>query len=100
MVGGCCLTLLHDPIRNFLSIVDLVRDKYERDGRVVDAETREALPLPPPKGHLNEEQARVVLNCLNLENAAADVSWKWLKRISPFVSLSMRYTEPEKNKPR
>jgi hypothetical protein len=87
-------------VKNFLGTAEELRDKYERNGKAVDAELRGGLPPPPPMDTLIEEQTRAVQRCLTLEAASAAVEWTSLKSTSPFVSLSMRYTKPVGGQPR
>jgi hypothetical protein len=81
-------------VKTALGFVEEVRDKYERNGKAVDAELRGALPPPPPVGQLNEAQTRIVQNCTALETGTAAVEWTKLKSPSPFVSISMQYMKP------
>ena len=77
-------------VKNTLGIVELMRDKYERSGKAVDAERRGDFPQPPLLQELNDEQRRLAEKCLSLELAAVDLSP--LKSTSTFVKLSMAYT--------
>ena len=84
---------------------------------------RSAFHQPPLLKNLNDDQTRVVQRCLALEaetaaedsdlerrahgssSAAAQAravrgSWVKLQSTSPFVSMSMAYTEPEGNESR
>jgi hypothetical protein len=83
-----------------LGFAENIRDKYERNGKAVDAELRGAFPPPPPMDDLNEEQTRVVQRCLALETGSASVEWTPLQSTSPFVSMSMKYTKPVGSEPR
>jgi hypothetical protein len=87
-------------IKNFLGNAEKLRDTYERSGKAVDAELRGASPPSPLRQHLNDEQTRIAQSCLGLETTSATVEWTQLKSSSPFVSLSMRYTEPVGSEPR
>jgi hypothetical protein len=87
-------------VKKALSVAEELRDKYERNGKVVDAELRGALPPPPSMDILNDEQTRVVQSCLALERGSASVEWTPLKSTSPFVSMSMKYTKPVRSEPR
>jgi hypothetical protein len=87
-------------VKSALGFVEEVRDKYERNGKAVDAELRGALPPPPPMGQLNEEQTRIVQNCTALETGTAVVEWTKLKSPSPFVAISMNYTKPVRSEAR
>jgi hypothetical protein len=86
--------------KGFLSIVDELREGYERSGKAVDDELRAVFPPPPPLIELEGEQVRVVNRCLALEVGSGAIKWQALKSTSPLVSLSMMYTEPEGNQPR
>jgi hypothetical protein len=83
-------------VKTALAIAEVLRDKYERGGKAVDAELRDALPPPPLMNTLNEEQTRVAKSCLGLETASANsmIGWTPLKSSSPFVSISMQYAKP------
>ncbi|GMI36375.1 hypothetical protein TeGR_g14709 [Tetraparma gracilis] len=104
-------------LKHSLGMVKSLQDKYMRNGAKVDAEIRGAFPAPPLRRSLTSEQDALVARCLTLEkgaegsnvvaavginSAAAQAravkgSWVELKSISPFVSMSMAYTEPEGN---
>ncbi|GMI25032.1 hypothetical protein TeGR_g8761 [Tetraparma gracilis] len=86
-------------IRSTLGIVEDTRDKYERNGKVVDAELRSEFPPPPLLDQLNGEQMRIAQKCLAMETGSAGVEWTPLKSTSPFVAFSMQYTKPERNQP-
>ena len=72
-----------------LSLVQTVQDKYERKGRIVDAEMRAAFPNPPPLAELNEEQRSVVEGCRCLESEDGS-EWETLASLSPFVTMWMK----------
>ncbi|GMI29072.1 hypothetical protein TeGR_g11360 [Tetraparma gracilis] len=111
-------------VKRSLGMVKKLQDKYMRNGVKVDAEMRGAFPTPPPRRSLTSEQDALVARCLRLEDGERRVkrsrssglmklkstigadsaatraravkgSWVELKSTSPFVSLSMQYTEPE-----
>ncbi|GMI42593.1 hypothetical protein TeGR_g11447 [Tetraparma gracilis] len=101
-------------VKSTLSMVKRLQDKYMRNGAKVDAEMRGAFPAPPLRRSLTSEQDALVARCLSLENGtegsnvvaavganpaaqarAMKGSWVELKSTSPFVSMSMQYTEPE-----
>jgi hypothetical protein len=81
-------------VKKALGLAEELRDKYERNGKAVDAELRGAFPPPPLVQQLEDEQAGVVLRCLALETGSAAVEWTKLKSASPFVSMSMKYSKP------
>ncbi|GMI20434.1 hypothetical protein TeGR_g7621 [Tetraparma gracilis] len=111
-------------VKSSLGLVKTLLDKYMRNGAKVDAEMRGAFPAPPLRRRLTSEQDALVARCLSLEKGAAASStsnnssskrllavfvgnsaapqaravkgsWVEMKSTSPFVSMSMKYTEPE-----
>ncbi|GMI35149.1 hypothetical protein TeGR_g2654, partial [Tetraparma gracilis] len=54
-------------VKSMLTILDIVRDRFEREGKAVDAELRAALPPPPSLSELGDDARRVVRSCLALE---------------------------------
>jgi hypothetical protein len=81
-------------VKNALGFAEGFRDKYERNGKAVDAELRAESPPLPLLKHLSEEQMRVAQNCLALETASATAEWKKLTSPSPFVEFAMKYSKP------
>ncbi|GMI25387.1 hypothetical protein TeGR_g1751, partial [Tetraparma gracilis] len=81
-------------LKRTLMVVDRLRDKYERNGKSVDAELRGDFPPPPNIGQLGEEQRRIAQSCMGLETGSATVEWVKLKSASPFVELGMKYSKP------
>jgi hypothetical protein len=77
--------VLNMKVKNTLTTVDLIRDKMERTGEVVDAELRASFPVPPRLQDLSEDQRRVVDESLALETEAADVPWKTLAGSGPML---------------
>jgi len=67
--------------------------KFERKGKVVDAEMRSAFPLPPPLAELNDEQKLVVENNRAMETEEA---WKPLESPHPLVRMWMKHAPPKK----
>jgi hypothetical protein len=112
-------------VKDALGSAEELRDKYERNGKAVDAELRREFPPPPLLQHLDEEQSGIVHSCLAMETESAAAastnssskrilaaiagnsaasraravkgSWVEMKSASAFVSLSMKYTKPEAN---
>ncbi|GMI30183.1 hypothetical protein TeGR_g3207, partial [Tetraparma gracilis] len=104
-------------MKRVLGPVATIQDRFERNGREVDADLRSAFHQPPLLKNLNDDQTRVVQRCLvleaesaedsGLERAAAGAtsaasqaraskgSWVKLQSSSPFVSMSMTYTKRE-----
>jgi len=78
-----------------LGIVQEMQAKFERKGKVVDAEMRSAFPLPPPLAELNDEQTRVVESCRYLENEEGG-EWEPLPSSSPFVDMWCKHTPAKK----
>jgi len=68
-----------------------MQDKFERKGKVVDAEMRSAFPLPPPLSELNDEQKLVVESCRYLESEEGG-EWELLPFSSPFVDMWCKHT--------
>jgi hypothetical protein len=87
-------------VKSALGVAEGLRDKYERNGKAVDGELRGVFPTPPLLQHLNDEQARIAQSCMLLETRSAAVQWMKLKSPSPFVSLSMKHTNPVRDEPR
>jgi hypothetical protein len=98
--GSIPVRAMNWAVKSFLNVMEVLRDKYERSGKAVDAELRGAFPPPPLMNLLDEEQTRIAKCCLGLETASATVEWTSLNSGSPFVALSMRYTKPVGNEPR
>jgi len=72
-----------------------MQDKFERKGKVVDAEMRSAFPLPPPLAELNDEQKLVVESCRYLESEEGG-EWEPLPSSSPFVDMWCKHTLAKK----
>ena len=70
-----------------MKLVEVIRDKYERNGKAVDAELRAEFPRPPRVSELSPAQEQVVKSCQRLEAASADVVWSPLKSPSALVSM-------------
>ena len=87
-------------VKNTVGIIELIRDKYERSGKAVDAELRGDFPPPPTMDQLSEEQRRIAQSCMGLETGSAEVEWTKLKSASPFVELGMQYSKPFGNETR
>jgi hypothetical protein len=98
--GSIPVLAMNFGVKRVVGTAEELRDKYERNGKAVDAELRGEFPPPPPMVVLDEEQTRVVQSCLTLETGSASVEWKPLKTTLPFVSLSMKYAETEGNRRR
>ena len=63
-VGGSLpRAFLNTRIKSTLSVVRNMQDKFERKGKVVDAEMRSTFPLPPLLAELSDEQRAIVENC-------------------------------------
>jgi hypothetical protein len=98
--GSVPVLAMNFGVKTALAFADLLRDKYERNGKAVDAELRRALPPPPPMDALNEEQLRIVQRLSALGTGSVAVEWSPLKSTTPFVLLSMKHTKPERNQRR
>ena len=91
-VGGSLpRALLNTRIKSTLATVHNMQDKFERKGKVVDAEMRSAFPLPPPLSELNDEQKLVVESCRYLESEEGG-EWEPLPSSSPFVDMWYKHT--------
>jgi len=91
-VGGSLpRALLNTRIKSSLATVHNMQDKFERKGKVVDAEMRSAFPLPPPLAELNDEQKLVVESCRYLESEEG-CEWEPLPSSSPFVDMWYKHT--------
>jgi len=91
-VGGSLpRALINTRLQSTLSLVDRMQDKFERKGKVVDAEMRSAFPLPPPLAELNDEQKLVVESCRYLESEEGG-EWEPLPSSSPFVDMWCKHT--------
>ncbi|GMI26244.1 hypothetical protein TeGR_g5501 [Tetraparma gracilis] len=65
--------------KHTLSVASEVAEAFERNGVRVDKELRDALPLPPRKDDLNDEQLRVVDSCTSMERDLASIDWSSAK---------------------
>jgi len=87
--------MLNTRIKSSLAIVHNMQDKFERKGKVVDAEMRSAFPLPPPLAELNDEQKLVVESCRYLESEEGG-DGEPLPSSSPFVDMWRKRTPSKK----
>ena len=71
-----------------------IQHKYERKGRLIDAEIRAVFPSPPPLDQLADEQTAVVEGCRTLE-AEDEREWKDLESPSPLVKMWVKYAKPK-----
>jgi len=95
-VGGSLpRALLNTRIKSTLSLVHSMQDKFERKGKVVDAEMRSAFPLPPPLAELNDKQKLVVKSCRYLEGEEGG-EWEPLPSSFPFVDMWCNHTPAKK----
>ena len=78
-----------------LSVVQKIQDKYERNGKLVDAEMRAAFPSPPPLAQLDDEQKLVVESCRLLECEEGG-KWDPLDSPYPFVTMHIKHDPPAK----
>ena len=65
----------------------------------VDAEIREAFPLPPSVSSLSMGQRDILESCASLEipNDGSSIPWKLIKSPSPFINMWTRYLPPVKS---
>ena len=82
-------------IKQTLGTVQNMQTKFERKGKVVDAEMRSAFPLPPPLAELNDEQKLVVESCRYLESEEGG-EWEPLPSSSPFVDMWIKHAPAKK----
>ena len=73
-----------------LGVIHNMQDRFERKGKVVDAEMHSAFPLPPPLAELNDEQKVVVESCRYLESEVGG-EWEPLPSSSPFVDMWIKH---------
>jgi hypothetical protein len=92
--GSIPVRAMNWAVKSFLNVMEVLRDKYERNGKAVDAELRGAFPRPPLLQHLNDEQTRIARSCMALETGSASMKWTKLASPSPFVENAMTYTKP------
>jgi len=76
-----------------LGSVEEMQAKFEREGKIVDAEMRSAFPLPPPLAELNDDQKLVVENCRAMETEEA---WEPIESPHPLVRMWMKHARPKK----
>jgi hypothetical protein len=94
IIGGSIpLMVINKVAKKSLASVKLLKGKYERSGKVVDAELRTEFPQPPPLGQLNADKASVVNRCLALET---DEGLTALHSPSALVDMYIKYTPPAK----
>ena len=84
--GSIPKAVMASRVKRTLGSVQLMRDKFERKGKVVDAEICSAFPSPPPLAELNDEQKLVVESCLYLESEEGG-EWEPLPSSSPLVDM-------------
>jgi len=89
--GSIPIALVNLRVKSNLKQVHRLQDKFERKGKVVDAEMRSAFPLPPPLAELNEEQKGVVESCRYLESEEGG-EWKPLPSFSPLVDMWIKHS--------
>ena len=92
--GSIPKQLLAMRTKGTLSAVQQIQDKYERKGKLVDAELRAAFPSPPRLEQLDAEQKQVVESCRRV--VTAEGAWAPLAYKSPFVTMLITYAPPKK----
>jgi len=88
--GSIPKAVMASRTKGTLGTVQMMQAKFERNGKVVDAEMRTAFPLPPPLAELNDEQKLVVESCRCLESDGGE--WEPLPSSSPFVDMWSKHT--------
>jgi len=91
--GSIPKAIMASRTKQVLGAVQEMQAKFERKGKVVDAEMRTAFPLPPPLAELNDEQKLVVENCLAMETEEA---WEPLESPHPLVRMWMKHAPPKR----
>ena len=89
--GSIPKAIMASRTKQVLGAVQEMQAKFERKGKVVDAEMRTAFPLPPPLAELNEEQKGVVESCRYLESEEGG-EWKPLPSFSPLVDMWIKHS--------
>ncbi|GMI29650.1 hypothetical protein TeGR_g12760, partial [Tetraparma gracilis] len=69
-----------------------VQDKFQRGGRLVDAELRSAFPQPPAISKLSKEQDKIVKSCLAL--AGTETDWAYSPASSGSVFVRASFAKP------
>jgi hypothetical protein len=102
--------LLNLRVKSTLGALSDYQVKFQRNGRLVDEEIREAFPTPPKLDGLSSEQRALVIKCRGLEkvrrkatrnsvtgtiDGSAEHEWIDLVTLSPFVKMRMKHTPPE-----
>jgi hypothetical protein len=85
-------------VKNTLGVVELVRDLYERNGKVVDRELVDAAPRPPTIDELDDDQRGVIARCRVIATTGADANWVKLKSANAFVDLAFQQTELQRGR--
>jgi len=90
-LGGSIPTaLLNLRVKSNLKQIQRLQDKFERNGKVVDAEMVSAFPSPPPFAELNDEQKAIVESCRYLESDEG-AAFEPLTSPSPFVDMWFKH---------
>jgi len=90
--GSIPKAVIASRTKRTLGYVQEMQAKFERKGKVVDAEMRSAFPLPPPLAELNDEQKLVVENCRAMETEEA---WEALESPHPLVRMWTKHAPPK-----
>ena len=92
--------LLNLKLKSTLTFVDEIRSRSLRNGHLVDAEVRAALPPPPRLEQLDESQRSIVAKCVALEpmGRLSRDPWTSVRSTSPFVRMSLRLPAKKKGK--
>jgi hypothetical protein len=85
--GSIPVMAMNFGVKSVLASAEKIRDKYERNGMMVDAELRAEFPLPTRVSELSSSQKQVVKSCQRLEEASVNVIWSPLKSPSALVSM-------------
>jgi hypothetical protein len=71
--------VLQKKLKSTLSLVNEVRDRFERRGKDEDAELRAVFPRPPALGELASDQRELVGRCCELDSETENHAWQRLQ---------------------
>jgi hypothetical protein len=96
LFGKIPVKLLNARVKTTLGFMRTMQRKFERNGRVVDAEIRETLSYLPALNELSFDQKAVLASCSAL-NRSGNISPRIeLTSTDPFVNMWMEYSPPVK----
>jgi len=94
--GHIPFMVLNVLVKSTLNAVQIAKDRFLRNGKVVDAEMRAAFPSPPALATLTEEQKALFAKGVALEEGSGVMKWHALKSPSYLVKIMGRYTPPKR----